>query len=461
MNTDPQDKLTRIRASKRDSARRAREKAKQEGRRIDSDEKKERLRVIKQTIAGGDTRLTTLTSLKIDLSVLSDYCNQNNCNLNKIKQSIIEFLRENHHMDTHHAPQTSIYDHILSLESFLTSTKSIYTAKSYLSHLNTIKHILNTPDNQQFITALNSDPKSVCDMLHESFKENIMAYLSAIIFIIRKFDEIKTVIGDDVLQFYVDALSQYKQQYLYLRSSQTEGNVPWDQIIDLKTKIDSQYRYGMYHLLISLYTCIPPMRDDFGCIRIITNDTQLNQTDNFYVIATDTFHFNHYKTVSKYKPFHFKTPEILRDIILGSLQLNPRPYLITQNLNRSDQPYKDGKLTALIPKLFKIDQYTHLSINDFRHAFETYMGQYGIDFDLNEKLMINQIIGHDSDQRDFYIRDQIRSKPLFKKNYDKSADIVQRISDKIGGFYDIGDQIVPYQLPPPIKKIKICIKKQN
>ncbi len=460
MDGEKLEKAERIKASKREYARKVREKAKLEGKMTKSDEKKERLRVIKQTLDGGCTHLDKLVSLNINLSVLTEYCDKNNCNLNKIKPHILEFLQKGQPSSIQPEPQSDKYDHIFTLETFLLHTKSPYTARNYLSHLNSIKQLLGSQSNQQFIDTLKNNPIDVCTQLNQQYHENVLSYIAPIIFLIRNFDDIKLFIGDEVLKIYVDKLSEYKQQFLYLKLIQTDGIMSWDQIVNLRTKIVPQYKYGFYHLLISLYTCIPPMRDDFGLVKIIANDTQLNNTDNFYVIDTNTFHFNHYKTHEKYKSFQFKAPHLLQDVILGSLKQNPRPYLITQNLNQSDQPYKDGKLATLFPKTFKIDHNTHLTINDFRHAFETYMGQFGIDFELEEKRWINQIIGHDSDQRDFYIRDQIRSKPLFKEKYDKSADITQRISDKIGGFYDIGDQITPYQPPPPIKKIKITIKRK-
>jgi hypothetical protein len=102
-----------------------------------------------------------------------------------------------------------------------------------------------------------------------------LSYIAPIIFLIRNFDDIKLFIGDEVLKIYVDKLSEYKQQFLYLKLIQTDGIMSWDQIVNLRTKIVPQYKYGFYHLLISLYTCIHPMRDDFGLVKIIANDTHL------------------------------------------------------------------------------------------------------------------------------------------------------------------------------------------
>lgn len=447
-------KKERIKESKREYARKSREKAKLEGKMTKSDEKKEKLRVIKQTIAGGDTHIEKIKALKIDLEVLTEYCDHNKCNLNKVKQYIMEILQKNIKKDN----EENKYDEIFTLEKFLLNTKSIYTAKSYLSHINSIKKILNINSNIQFINEIINKPSEICEKINKQYKENTMTYIAPIIFIIQKFDEIKIMVNNEIISIYKDKLNEYKQIYTYVKMNKNDGIMAWDQIVKLRTQIEDKYKYGIYHLLISLYTLIPPMRDDFGLVKIIINDNLLNTNDNFYVTDTHTFHFNQYKTIKKYKKLVFKVPKALHDIIIESLKLNPRQYLITQNINKSDKPYKNGKLTAIFPRIFKIDKNTHLNINDFRHAFETYIGQFGIDFKLEEKILINRIIGHDSNQRDFYIRDLIRSKPVFKKNYEKTEDIIQCISNKIGGFYISGDQIKPYQPIQTKKKLKLKLK---
>lgn len=441
------EKLERIKESKRKSAQKIRANAKQGKTMTKSDFNKERTRVIKQTVSGGSTHLDKFMPLKIDLSVLSDYCVNHNININNIKPHIIDFLTGGQNTQTD--ANDDKYDDIFTLEKFMGMVKSQYTAKNYLSHINSIKQLMGYSSNKQFIEYVKNKPENICDKLNQEYKENMMSYISPIMFVIRNFDEIKQFVGEEPLRVYTEKLAEYKQYYDYLKMNKTEGILSWDQIVDYRTKIDPKFRYGLSHLLISLYTCIPPMRDDFGLVKIISDDSQLNDMDNFYVINTNMLHFNHYKTVESYKSFKFKVPIVLRDVIIGSLKLNPRQYLITQNLNKSEKPYNNGKLTALISSTFKLDHNTNLTINDFRHAFETYMGQYGIDFELEEKRYINQIVGHDSNQRDFYIRDHIRSKPLFKEKPEKNTDIIQRISDKIGGFYDIGDKIVPHQPPPP------------
>lgn len=163
-----------------------------------------------------------------------------------------------------------------------------------------------------------------------------------------------------------------------------------------------------------------------------------------------------------YGKFDFVVTDQLNDIIMGSLKKYPRDFLITQDDNKTNLIYKDGKLKGLIQRLFITDDGIHFSFNDIRHAFETYIAQFNIEFHVDEIHAINTIIGHNSEQRDFYRRDTIRSKPLFnpKFKYDlainpEHSQLIQNIAYKCGGFYDIGDNIVPFL---QIHKIKILFK---
>jgi len=85
------------------------------------------------------------------------------------------------------------------------------------------------------------------------------------------------------------------------------------------------------------------------------------------------------------------------------------------------------------------------------------MAEYRIWFTLEEKFAINKITGYSPNQGDYYIRVGIRSKPLFKTDIDPSTDITQRISDKIGGFYDIGMSIIPYVPPLAVNVPQDCV----
>jgi hypothetical protein len=461
MDQEQQERLEKIRESKRKYAQKARARAKQEGALTKSDKKRETLRIIKQTIAGGNTHIDKLMKNEITLSSLNEYCVQNNCDLRLVQPHILEFL-QNTPIQSSTTTSSTIdpLDSIFTIETFSKTRKSPYTIKNYLSHLSVIKELLHVSSNTQFVDLLAREPDKISDIIHRQYQDNSIPYISAIIFLIRNFDTIKTLVPESTLKYYLDNMKDLRDEYADLKMIHPDGLLSWDQIVSLRTKISDSDRYGLYHLLISLYTCVPPLRDDYGLVKLVPSFKDTNKEDNFYVIDTNMFYFNHYKTVSKYKPFNFIVPRKLQEVILGSLKRNPRSYLITKNYNFSDVPYKDGKLTNIIPKIFKIDHNNGLTINDFRHSFETYIGEYNIDFSLAEKRQINRIMGHNSDQRDFYIRENIRSKPLFKQNINEQDDIVQRISDKIGGFYDIGDKLIFYRPPPPIQKIKITLKNQ-
>jgi hypothetical protein len=460
---DSSEKQDKIRKSKREYARKMRLTAKTEGKLSPSDKNKETNRVIAQTIRGGNTHLDKLKLLEITLGKLYEYCEINHCDLLKIQPHILKYLESQEKNENSTQTLDNTFDSIFTIDSFNKATKSPITAKTYLSKFNSIKKILDIYSNSKLIDYLINCPETACQKLHEKYHHTTITYISAIIFLLSHFEQIKTLTSDTLLNYYKEEVASLKTIYMPVQMEKTDGILSWDQITSLRTKIKPEHRYGLYHLMLCLYSCIPPMRDDFGLVHIIETPDQTNDKDNFYVLSTNTFYFNHYKTADHYHSFNFIVPSILQDVIKGSLEINPRPYLITKNNNLSQEPYNNGTLSGITKKLFEIDQNLNgtisLSFNDFRHAFETYMGQYGIDFTLEEKKMINKILGHDSNQRDYYIRDQIRSEPLFKTEIDKTNNTVQRISDKIGGFYDIGMKVVPHRPTPPPKKIKITVKK--
>lgn len=452
MTTTQTEKLDKIRQSKREYARKMRQTAKTSGILSSCDKNKETKRVITQTINGGNTHVDKLKTLDITFETLLDYCETNQCDLSKVQPHVLKYLETPDLIDDNIEQNNTMFDNIFTLNSFIEATNSPITAKTYLSKFNSIKRIINTSSNSVLIDNITNQPELVCDQLHKTYHHTTTTYISAIIFVLSHFEHLKTLTSDKLINYYKDQVASLKSMYISEQLSKTDGVLPWDQIVTLRTKIAPKQRYGLYHLMMCLYTCIPPMRDDFGLVHIVEKTNQVNDKDNFYVMSTHSFHFNHYKTVDTYHSFTFIAPKILQDVINSSLMLHPRPYLITKNNNHSQEPYSDGILSGITKKIFEIDHNTHISFNDFRHAFETYIGQFGIDFTLEEKQKINTIIGHDSNQRDFYIRDQIRSEPLFKTDIDTKSDIVQRISDKIGGFYEIGMKVIPFRPQPPLKK---------
>lgn len=156
--------------------------------------------------------------------------------------------------------------------------------------------------------------------------------------------------------------------------------VPWSKLVALQEQFSSDYG-SFNHLLVSLYTLIAPLRDDFGNVEFIIDNKDDNDQNNYYNLKTKTLILNDYKGVNyirnkKDKKKKIKFPTKLHSIIESSLNLFPRDFLITKGRNKSiSDIYYGGSLSGILRDI------TGYSINDFRHSYSSrnVVGK-GVDF---------------------------------------------------------------------------------
>lgn len=127
-------------------------------------------------------------------------------------------------------------------------------------------------------------------------------------------------------------------------------------------QIDS-YKTMNVKLLIGLYTLIPPLRNDYNNVKIVTE----NIDTNFYNTVTGELMV--YSTKSK--KYHSVTvPVELKDIITETLTFMPRDYLfVTQH----KKPFSNtcNMYNILIKLLRTIINDDTFTINTFRHLYAT------------------------------------------------------------------------------------------
>lgn len=391
--------------------------------------------ILKRLFNGCNSSIKTIQSVNLTMDDLHKYSELYNKDLKNINVNVMSILTN---------PKK---DQLFTKDEFIKYADSPSTAQSYWSRINNIKEIIETFDDNELIKKIQENPRDICDKIYNIKKDQTHDFINSIIFIINHFENIH--IDDEVRDIYITTSKEYLKNKT---NKKINYKYAWDYIVKLRTTLDKGFKY----FIVSLYSLIPPMRDDFGLVKIAQNDTNINTTDNFYIIDKGEFIFNHYKTSRKYGTIRFIAPKLLQNIINESLEKNPRDYLITKNENKTNVPYgvgnKYGKISNIIKDLF-IDE--DLRINDFRHAYESYIVQYGLDFTYEEKQTINKIMAHNSNQRESYACGKLRSIPLFMDNIDMTNDTVQRLSDKTGGFYDIGDKVVEGD-PPNQQEPNAC-----
>lgn len=127
-------------------------------------------------------------------------------------------------------------------------------------------------------------------------------------------------------------------------------------------QIDS-YKTMNVKLLIGLYTLIPPLRNDYNNVKLVTE----NIDTNFYNTVTGELMV--YSTKSK--KYHSVTvPVELKDIITETLTFMPRDYLfVTQH----KKPFSNtcNMYSTLIKLLRTIINDDTFTINTFRHLYAT------------------------------------------------------------------------------------------
>lgn len=116
---------------------------------------------------------------------------------------------------------------------------------------------------------------------------------------------------------------------------QTKAYVPWQTLIDKRDKLDHD---STEYLLLSLYSMIPPVRCDFGVVRIHYEEPveESRNTGNYLVVRPGYIRLvlNEFKSKSKSMPRYDKVlPFDLTAVIRKSITTTPRDYLIVSPLN--------------------------------------------------------------------------------------------------------------------------------
>jgi integrase len=155
---------------------------------------------------------------------------------------------------------------------------------------------------------------------------------------------------------------------------QIKAHIPWEDII----KIRDELPYGsMEHLLMSMYTMIPPRRQwDYMCVRLYTSEKfRAKNTHNYIHLGHPSgayIQLSDYKTAKYTKNWWKPLPEELIAVIQASLKFKKRNHLFVK---RNGEPYDSLETftswtNGVIKRVLKNK---NASVNTLRHSFETYL----------------------------------------------------------------------------------------
>ena len=112
------------------------------------------------------------------------------------------------------------------------------------------------------------------------------------------------------------------------------------------------------YMVLSLYTKFPPRRNqDYQFMKVVKTEKQAKDTEfNYYVLDTNRFVFNKYKTANSHGSQEFDVPKELVDVIHVYLKLHPKkslktPFYFLVQADGSELPSVNS-ITRILNKIF-------------------------------------------------------------------------------------------------------------
>lgn len=305
------------------------------------------------------------------------------------------------------------------------------TFNNYVRDFNRVIEIINCPEHDIISCFKNS--ANVLSHLRKSYP-NISTYKNMLTPIISlcKYNEYFAKNVDQ--KIYLNEMNNLRLQAKKeeVDKSNTGQATPWSYYVMLRQELRTNESNSIKYLLLSLYTMLPPVRDNYGRVYIVYKEGEIPVDEHsFYYVTTGRLILTKYKTEKYYGIIDEVIPIALQEVIAKSLEVYPRKYLITKE-GTTDELYsssRGGKLSSIFQSRF-----FKFSINDLRHSMEDYIDQYHRSFTSSELLLIRHFMGHNANIGDLYTRKRSVDSDDYSK-YDGTNDtLIESICHKIGGY---------------------------
>jgi len=157
-----------------------------------------------------------------------------------------------------------------------------------------------------------------------------------------------------------------------LQQSKGGSKMTFNQIVEKRDKLPMG---SIEHLLISMYTMIPPTRADYFELEVVRGDTEpvsknylRIQDDEKSGTRMDTV-LRDFKTAKTYKEIRNELPVELVEVVKASLEKTPRKYLF---MNANGKPHTRNSFTLWTRRVLSRIFGTDFTLVFFRHAFATH-----------------------------------------------------------------------------------------
>lgn len=202
---------------------------------------------------------------------------------------------------------------------------------------------------------------------------------------------------------------------------QKNSVIDWNDAIKARDELAKKEYGSRKHLLLSIYTYIPPVRQDYGKVRILSKAPKKSErcNGNYIILNTSTQRIilNEYKTGERYGYNEYDLPKELTKIIKASLKQTPRQYLFTL-LDDPTKPYEDDRSFTYFSNITLKELLNNKGacVTMMRHAFDTQLSLNYAFMSLGEKEKIARFMGHS-------ICQQVKYMHVVKNAEDKSVDL--------------------------------------
>jgi len=214
--------------------------------------------------------------------------------------------------------------------------------------------------------------------------------------VVKKWRALKATISQKLHDRSLDGKKSIKEQ---------QGWVDWTTVIRRQQELGRDEYGSDRHLILSLYSLIPPARLDYNDVQIFSREPEKELTCNYLVVHSPNsmdLYLNSYKTAAKYGMYKKHLPLALCNVINYSLEKAPRQYLISQKRDRTKPMANKSTFQKYLSSILKTVFNKPVTVNILRHSFIS-----SIDYNSNtprDLLAYAKDMHHSIEQQLFYRR---------------------------------------------------------
>ena len=211
-----------------------------------------------------------------------------------------------------------------------------------------------------------------------------------------------------------DEESGTSERMLDGRLSEREENVytPWAKVVEARDRTEEERGPGALEtLLVSMYVLMEPLRQDYGNVCVLENDSTVDKLDskqNYLILPPEggdseevTLVLRTYKTAKRYGEFKRLVPTPLVKIIRASMTEQPRDYLFVDS--RGKQFLKRNSFVKWSNRCLETAfGGRRVTVNTLRHSYIS-----SIDFNSRtpgELMRTSRMMGHSMGMQQMYRR---------------------------------------------------------